>query len=127
MTSKDDNQELSYDIICEIEQSYIASLLIKFIDDSENEKYYSIPLHFEANKNFIEKNKNEIVVIIFVFVIIIILVIFSFYFRRIKKKNINLEDKFKAISFSAGIDEDSSNTSISEKSKGDDEYENTFI
>ena len=127
MTSKDKNQELSYDIICDIEQSYIASLQIKIVDDFENEKYYSIPLHFEANKNFIENNKNVIAIIIFVFVIIIILIVFSLCFIRIKKRNINLEDKFKAISFSSGIDSDSSNISIPEKLKGDDEYENTFI
>ena len=125
--NKDNNQELSYDIICDIEQSYIASLLIKIVVDSENEKYYSIPLHFEVNKNFIEKNKIGIIVIIFIFVILIILIIFFLCFRRIKKRNINLEDKFKAISFSEGIEEDLSNKSESGKSKGDDEYENTFI
>ena len=127
MTSKNNNQELSYDIICDIEQSYIASLVIKIVDDSVNEKYYSIPFHFEANKNFIEKNKIGIVVIIFVFVIIIILIIFSLCLRRIKKRSINNKDKFKEFSFSAGIEEDSLNTSISEKSKDDDEHENTFI
>jgi hypothetical protein len=126
-TSKDNNQELSYDIICHIEESYIASLLIKIVDDSENEKYYSIPFYFETNKNSIEKRKKGIVAIILVFVIIIILIVFSFYLRKIKKRNINLEDRFKAISFSKGIYEDSSNISVQEKLNSDDEYENTFI
>ena len=59
--------------------------------------------------------------------IIIILIVFSFYLRKIKKRNINLEDRFKAISFSKGIYEDSSNINIPEKLKGDDDYENAFI
>jgi hypothetical protein len=58
-------------------------------------------------------------------VIIIILIIFFLYFRRIKKRNINLEDKLKPFSSSAGMEEDSLNSSMSEKSKDDDE--NTFI
>ena len=114
-----------------IEQSYSPSLLIKFVNESENdkdEKYYSIPLlDFNTNKTFYEKNQILIIIIIFAFSIIIIFLIFFLCWRKIKKRNTNLEDKFKAITFSSGIEEDSSNINVSNKSKVNDEHENTFI
>ena len=129
--TEDINKELLYEIESEIEQSYSSSLLIKFVNESENdkdEKYYSIPLlDFNTNKTFYEKNKILIIIIIFSFSLIIIFLIFFLCWRKIKKRNTNLEDKFKAITFSSGIEEDSSNINVSNKSKVNDEYENTFI
>ena len=125
------SHDLSYNFNCDIEKEYTASLLIKIIKDSKIEKYeryYSIPFSFNTNKNFFEKNKIIIIIISFVIVLIIISIIFLLYLKRSKKKNKSLEDKVRAISFSEGIEEDSSNINFSEKSsKISDDYENTFI
>jgi len=125
------NQPHNYEFICDIEQNYSVSLFIKIVNESDIEKeerYYSFPLpDFSTKRNLDENNKILIIIISFVIVIIIILIISFLYCRKINKKNKNLEDKFKAISFSNGIEEDSSNRIVPEKSNGDDEYENTFI
>ena len=128
------SQSYNYEFICDIEQNYSASLFIKIVNESEiekDERYYSFPLpDFSTKRNLDEINKsNEILIIIisFVIVIIIILIISFLYCRKFKKRNKNLEEKFRAISFSDGMEKDSSNRILPEKSKGDDEYENTFI
>lgn len=76
---------------------------------------------------FLKKNKIEIIILSFVIALIFILLIFFLYSRKAKKKNIDLEDKVKAISFSAGIEEDSSKIKFSDKTTSNDDYENTFI
>jgi hypothetical protein len=125
------NQPYNYEFICDIEQNYSASLYIKIVNDSEiekDERYYSFSLSdFSTKRNLDKNNKFLIIIIIFVIVIIIILIISFLYYRKFKKKNKNLEEKFRAISFSSGIEEDSSNRIVLEKSNGDNEYENTFI
>ena len=117
--------------MCDTNQIYSAYLFIKIVNETEiekNEKYYSFSiLDFSTNKTFFEENKNYIILIIFGIVIIIILIFAYLCWRRMKKKNTNLEEKFRVISFSEGIEEVSSNLSVSEKSKSDEEYENTFI
>ena len=124
--SKDNNQELSFDFKCEIEQKYSASFLIKIVK-KKYERYYSIPFYFDTNRSFFEKNKIEIIILSFVIALIFVLLIFFLYSRKAKKKNIDLEDKVKAISFSAGIEEDSSKIKFSDKTTSNDDYENTFI
>jgi hypothetical protein len=125
------NQPYNYEFICDIEQNYSASLFIKIVNESEiekDERYYSFSLSdFSTKRNLDKNNKFLIIIIIFVIVIIIILIISFLYCRKFKKKNKNLEEKFRAISFSSGIEEDSSNRIVLEKSNGDNEYENTFI
>jgi len=127
--ASDTNQEISYSFDCNIEQNYLGSLLIKIVNGTEKEKYeryYSIPINFSTNETFIEKNKIVILIIASLSIIIIFgFIFFCVIWRRIKRKNINLEDKVKAISFSEGIEEDSSSQNLQNKS--DDEYENTFI
>jgi hypothetical protein len=127
----DINQPHNYKFICDIEQNYSVSLFIKIEKESENEKderYYSFSLSdFSTKRNVDENNKILIIIISFVIVIIIILIISFLYCRKFKKRNKNLEEKFRIISLSSGIKEDSSNRIIPEKSNGGDEYENTFI
>lgn len=106
-------------------------MFIKIVNESEiekDERYYSYSLpDFSTKRNLDENNKILIIIISFVIVIIIIMIISFLYCRKFKKRNKNLEEKFRTISFSSGIEEDSTNKIIPEKANGNDEYENTFI
>ena len=55
------------------------------------------------------------------------MIISFLYCRRIKNSKNKIEEKFKEISFTSGLEEDFSNKSVSEKSNGDDENENAFV
>jgi len=123
---KFENGKLKYKNKFEIEQSYSISLLIKIVNESEsekNEKYYSIFLSFDTRKGEIIQAIALTILITLVIVIIIILLAFFFYRRKMKKKNKN----FREIEFFSEIEEDLTNKSETEESKGDDENENTFI
>ena len=121
---KFENGELKYKNKFEIEQIYSISLVIKIVNESEkDEKYYSISLSFDTKKGEIIQAIALTILISLVILIIIILLAFFFYRRKMKKKNKNLRE----IEFFSGIEEDLTNKSETEESKGDDENENTFI
>jgi len=127
---KFENGELKYKNIFEIEQSYSIFLLIKIVNESENEKdakYYSVSLQFDTKKGRMFYKIIIAISISSAIAIIIILILFFFYRRKMNKKSKNFEDKVRAISFSEGIEKDLINKNGEEESKGDDEYENTFI
>lgn len=128
--TKDINQKLIYKIKLEVEQNFLASLFIKIVNESENEKdekYYAIPINFNTYKTFIEKNEISIIIIFFVISIIIILLISFLCWRKIKRKSIALEKKIKANPFTGTIDEDFIDFGLANKSGNNNDNEKDFI
>ena len=86
-----------------VDEDYIASIFIKIEDTNKEEvKYYSMT--YDINK--VEKeedNKLLIAISISIAIFIISLILFFIICRKMKLKNNSLQDKFKAISFSNGI------------------------
>ena len=129
--TSDENEELSFILYnLEINEIYIASLFMKVETNSnENEKYYSFTFEFTPKKEENWFMENIIIIIIFVFIIIIIIIVILFFVicSKIKKKNEDLREKIRSISFSNGLAEDIENESNISNSKNDKDYEYTFI
>ena len=134
------NKEILFNLNnLENNKEYIASFFIKVENRSEGEEiYYSITYEFNTK---IEKEKSDnndddgdsdsswLIVFIFIFIVLSIIAAFIFFifYRKIRIRNRNLEDKVDAISLSNGINEDLVINFGSDKTKGNEDYENAFI
>jgi hypothetical protein len=91
-----------------------------------NEEYLIYTLQIDLSDVLEHKHIYLHIIFISISIIIIIMIIFITIMIKMKKKNANLEEKVLAISFQKGnIDENIFDKS--EKSKNDEDYENTFI
>ena len=113
-------------------EEYIASLFIK-VENSRNEEeeaYYSMIYEFNTNLEKEQNDNNSInnwwIVLIFIIIFIITLFIFIIIYRKLRLKDKNLEDKVDAISLSSVINDNLVNLET-DKAKGNEDYENTFI
>ena len=108
-----------------VDEDYIASIFIKIEDlNKEEVKYYSMT--YDINK--VEKEEDNrllIAISISIAIFIISLILFFIICRKMKLKNNSLQDKFKSISFSNGINAELINNKDS--ITNNEEYENTFI
>ena len=134
------NKEILFNLNnLENNKEYIASFFIKVENRSEGEEiYYSITYEFNTkiekeksnnndNDNDSDSDSSWLIVFIFIILFIIAAFIFFIFYRKIRIRNRNLEDKVDAISLSNGINEDLVINFGSDKTKGNEDYENAFI
>ena len=131
-TSEPNKEIVFYLNNLEINEEYIASLFIK-VENSRNEEeeaYYSMIYEFNTNLEKEQNDNNSInnwwIVLIFIIIFIITLFIFIIIYRKLRLKDKNLEDKVDAISLSSVINDNLVNLET-DKAKGNEDYENTFI
>ena len=128
----DSNFNLSFNNIKKYDNDdYIYYLQIKIfsreIKKFLNEEFLMYTLEIDLADIFKSYTTRFIIAIaIAIFIIIILIIAFFICIIKMKKKNIKLEEKVLAISFQTGnITENLYD--INQKSKNDEDYENTFI
>ena len=130
--AKNPNEEFSFSLYHMLDnQIYILYILLKESNENNQEKYYStfFQIDTKVENEDSDNNKKTIIILslifgsIFIITIVVSLIICSKY----RKKNKNLNEQIKELSFSVGINEENINKRISKFSKEDEDYEDTFI